>query len=156
MNMPAFTIVTTSATQDSDAAEVNTLTDDFGAEAEALGYSRRMADEMLGLAAQLSLDFDYSNVALYDGDLLEEDLDRHSGRLRIAAVATISPSRAMVAAPEQSKGSSSTRLKYFSSRAGLSLAISHGPWSSCRTAARRFPHRSAAAPAGGGRPARWR
>ncbi len=73
--MPAFTIVTTSATQDSDAAEVNTLTDDFGSEAEALGYSRRMADEMLGLAAQLSLDFDYSNVALYDGDLLEEDLD---------------------------------------------------------------------------------
>ena len=73
--MPAFTIVTTSATQDSDAAEVNTLTDDFGSEAEALGYSRRMADEMLGLAAQLSLDFDYSNVGLYDGDLLDEDLD---------------------------------------------------------------------------------
>ena len=49
--------------------------DDFGSEAEAVGYSRRMADEMLGLASQLSLDFDYSNVALYDGDLLEEDLD---------------------------------------------------------------------------------
>ena len=34
--MPAFTIVTTSATQDTDAAEVNTLTDDFGSETEAL------------------------------------------------------------------------------------------------------------------------
>ena len=73
--MPAYTIVTTSAAQGSDAAEMNTLTDDFGSEAEAVGYSRRMADEMLGLAGQLSLDFDYSNVALYDGDLLDEDLD---------------------------------------------------------------------------------
>jgi hypothetical protein len=73
--MPAYTIVTTSAVQDSDAAEVNTLTDDFTSEAEALGYARRMADEMLGLAHQLSLDFDYSNVGLYDGDLIDEDLD---------------------------------------------------------------------------------
>ncbi|MDB5468077.1 MAG: hypothetical protein JWQ46_2839 [Phenylobacterium sp.] len=73
--MPAYTIVTTSATQGSDAAEVNTLTDDFANESEALGYSRRMADEMLGLAHQLSLDFDYSNVGVYDGDLFEEDLD---------------------------------------------------------------------------------
>lgn len=73
--MPAYTIVTTTATQGSDAAEVNTLTDDFGDQSEAIGYSRRMAEEMIGLAHQLSLDFDYSNVGLYDGDLLEEDLD---------------------------------------------------------------------------------
>jgi hypothetical protein len=73
--MPAYTIVTTTATQGSDEAEVSTLTDDFGHEAEALGYARRMADEMLGLAHQLSLDFDYSNVGLYDGDLLDQDLD---------------------------------------------------------------------------------
>ena len=73
--MPAYTIVTTSATQGSDAAEVNTLTDEFDNESEALGYSRRMADEMLGLAHQLSLDFDYSNVGLFEGDLLDEDLD---------------------------------------------------------------------------------
>ena len=62
--MPAYTIVTTSATHGSDAAEVNTLADDFANESEALGYSRRMAHEMLSLAAQLSLDFDYSNVGL--------------------------------------------------------------------------------------------
>lgn len=73
--MPAYTIVTTTATQGSDAAEVNTLTDDFGDQSEAIGYSRRMAEEMIGLAHQLSLDFDYSNVGLYDGDLLDEDLD---------------------------------------------------------------------------------
>ena len=74
--MSAYTIVTTSATQGSDQAEVNTLADDFDNESEAVGYSRRMAEEMLGLAAQLSLDFDYSNVALYEGELLdEEDID---------------------------------------------------------------------------------
>jgi len=73
--MPAFTIVTTSATQGSDSAEVNTLTDEFSNESEALGYARRMADEMLDLASQLSLDFDYTNVGLYEGDLLDADLD---------------------------------------------------------------------------------
>jgi hypothetical protein len=73
--MPAYTIVTTSATQGSDAAEVSTLTNDFSNESEGLGYSRRMAEEMLDLADQLSLDFDYSNVGLYDGDLVDEELD---------------------------------------------------------------------------------
>lgn len=73
--MPAYTIVTTSATQGSDAAEVSTLTDEFVNESEALGYSRRMAEEMIGLAHQLSLDFDYSNVGLYEGDLIDEELD---------------------------------------------------------------------------------
>jgi hypothetical protein len=73
--MPAYTIVTTSAAQGSDSAEVNTLTDEFSNESEALGYARRMADEMLGLAFQLSLDFDFSNVGLYAGDLIDEDVD---------------------------------------------------------------------------------
>lgn len=73
--MPAFTIVTTTATQGSDAAEVSTLADEFVNEHEALGYSRRMADEMLGMASQLSLDFDYSHVGLYDGDLIDEEVD---------------------------------------------------------------------------------
>ncbi len=73
--MPAYTIVTTSAAQGSDQAEINTLADDFANESEAIGYSRRMADEMLGLAGQLSLDFDYSNVGLYEGDLIDEELE---------------------------------------------------------------------------------
>lgn len=71
--MPAYTIVTTSVVQGSDTAEVNTLTDEFANESEALGYARRMADEMIDLAHQLLSDFDYSNVGVYDGDLLDED-----------------------------------------------------------------------------------
>jgi hypothetical protein len=73
--MPAYTIVTTSASQGNDEAEVSSLANEFGNDSEALGYSRRMADEMLDLAQQLSLDFDYSNVGLYDGDLVDEELD---------------------------------------------------------------------------------
>ncbi len=73
--MPSFTIVTTSATQGSDSAEVSTLADEFGDMSEAVGYSRRMAEEMVGFAEQLSLDFDYSTIGLYEGDLVEEDLD---------------------------------------------------------------------------------
>jgi hypothetical protein len=73
--MSAYTIVSTSATQGSDAVEVSTLSDEFSNVSEALGYSRRMAEEMLGLAAQLSLDFDYSNVGVYDGDLADEEVD---------------------------------------------------------------------------------
>ena len=53
--MPAFTIVTTSATHGSDAVEVSTLSDDFTNDSEALGYSRRMAEEMVSMAHQLSL-----------------------------------------------------------------------------------------------------
>ena len=73
--MPAFTIVTTTAPQNIDAVEVSTLADDFTNESEAIGYSRRMAEEMIGMAHQLSLDFDYSSVGLYDGDLFDEDLN---------------------------------------------------------------------------------
>lgn len=73
--MPAYTIVTTSAAQDSDAAEVNTLVDEFANESEAIGYARRMAEEMIGLAGQLALDFDYSNVAIHDGDLIDAEVD---------------------------------------------------------------------------------
>ena len=73
--MPAYTIVTTSIAQGSDEAEVSTLTDEFVNETEALGYSRRMADEMLGLVQQLSLDLDYSTVGLYVGDVIDEDPD---------------------------------------------------------------------------------
>ena len=73
--MAQYTIVSTSAAEGSDAAEVSTLADEFANESEVLGYSRRMAEEMLGLANQLSLDFDYSNVGVYAGDLVDEDLD---------------------------------------------------------------------------------
>jgi len=73
--MPPYTIVSTSTSQGSDAAEVSTLTDEFVNESEALGYSRRMAEEMLGLADQLALDFDYSSVGVYEGDRVDEEPD---------------------------------------------------------------------------------
>lgn len=82
--MPAYTIVTTTAVQDSDAAEVSSLSDEFASESEALGYSRRMADEMVGMAHQLSLDFDYSNVGLYEGDLVDDDVEpSHAGLIGV-------------------------------------------------------------------------
>jgi hypothetical protein len=73
--MPAYTLVTTTATQGSDTAEVSSLTDEFTDASEAIGYARRMAEELVGLADQLSLDFDYSNVSVYEGDLIDVDLD---------------------------------------------------------------------------------
>lgn len=73
--MTSYTIVTLTATQGSDSAEVSTLSDEFANESEAIGYSRRMAEELIGMAHQLSLDFDFTNVGLYDGDLIDEEID---------------------------------------------------------------------------------
>ncbi len=71
--MPTFTIVTTSA-GGGEGAEVSTLVDEFANASEVLGYARRMAEEMFDAADQLSLDFDYSNVAVYEGDRLDDDV----------------------------------------------------------------------------------
>jgi hypothetical protein len=71
--MPSFTIVTTTAAQGADAAEVSSLADEFANVSEAIGYSRRMAEELLGMADQLALDFDYSNVGVYEGDVVDEE-----------------------------------------------------------------------------------
>ena len=103
--MSAYTIVTTSAVQGSEAAEVNTLTDDYSNASEALGYARRMADEMIELAAQLLLDFDYSNVAVYDGDLLDEELTPDQPAL-IGAWVLDDEGSAFVPADEFREGSS--------------------------------------------------
>lgn len=72
--MTVYTIVSTSATQGKEEAEVNSLTDEFANESEVIGYSRRMAEEIVEMADQLQLDFDYSSVGLYEGDLIDEDL----------------------------------------------------------------------------------
>lgn len=72
--MTAYTIVITTATQGSEEAEVNTLSDEFTNESEAIGYSRRLAEELVELAGELQLEFDYSSVGLYKGDLIDEDL----------------------------------------------------------------------------------
>ncbi|MEG1452386.1 hypothetical protein [Brevundimonas sp.] len=72
--MTAYTIVITTATQGSEDAEVNTLTDEFANESEVIGYSRRLAEELVELAEELQLEFDYSSVGLYSGDVIDEDL----------------------------------------------------------------------------------
>ena len=72
--MPTYTIVTTTATQGSDEAEFDTHIDEFENDSEVIGYSRRLAEEMFALADQLTLDFDYSNVSLYEGELGDEAL----------------------------------------------------------------------------------
>lgn len=72
--MTAYTIVITTATQGSEDAEVNTLTDEFSNESEVIGYSRRLAEELVELAEELQLEFDYSSVGLYSGDVIDEDL----------------------------------------------------------------------------------
>lgn len=72
--MTAYTIVITTATQGSEDAEVNTLSDEFTNESEVIGYSRRLAEELVELAEELQLEFDYSSVGLYKGDVVDEDL----------------------------------------------------------------------------------
>lgn len=72
--MSAYTIVITTATQGSEDAEVNTLSDEFTNESEVIGYSRRLAEELVELAEELQLEFDYSSVGLYKGDVVDEDL----------------------------------------------------------------------------------
>ena len=48
---------------------------EFSVEAEAVGYARRMADETHNMAEQLALDTEYSHVAVYEGDVSEEQVD---------------------------------------------------------------------------------
>ncbi|WP_292053384.1 MULTISPECIES: hypothetical protein [unclassified Brevundimonas] len=72
--MTAYTIVITTATEGNENAEVNTLTDEFANESEVIGYSRRLAEELVELAEELQLEFDYSSVGLYKGDVIDEDL----------------------------------------------------------------------------------
>ena len=71
--MPLFTIVATSVSEGSDEAELDVVADEFSVEAEAVGYARRVADETHRMAKQLKLDFDYSHVCVFEGDLGEEE-----------------------------------------------------------------------------------
>lgn len=78
--MPTYTVVATTATQGSEEAEFDVHVDEFDNESETIGYARRMAEEMFGLAEQLQLDFDYSHVSLYEGDVGEDEPDsEHPG-----------------------------------------------------------------------------
>ena len=73
--MPTFTIVATTVSQGSEEAELDTHVDDYDSEGEVIGYARRMAEEMFGMADQLQLDFDYSNISIYAGDHGDAEID---------------------------------------------------------------------------------
>ena len=72
--MSVYTIVMITASQGDENAEVDTLTEEFGSEAEVIGYTRRMADELVGLADDLKLEFEYSSISIHKGDVIDEDL----------------------------------------------------------------------------------
>jgi hypothetical protein len=72
--MPDFTIFSVSAARGAEEAEIDAVEADFESAAEAMGYARRMAEEAYQLAGQLDLDFDYSYVAVFEGEI-EGDVD---------------------------------------------------------------------------------
>lgn len=67
--MPDFTLIAVTTAKGAPEAELDGLVADFDDESEARGYARRMAEESHGLAAQLDLDFDYSHVSVFTGDV---------------------------------------------------------------------------------------
>lgn len=73
--MPLYTIVATTVSQGSEEAELDTHVDEYDSEGEVIGYARRMAEEMFGMADQLQLDFDYSNISLFAGDHGDAEID---------------------------------------------------------------------------------
>lgn len=73
--MPDFSIIAVTTAQGAEQAELDGLVADFDDESEARGYARRMAEETHGLASQLDLDFDYSHVSVFTGDVDVEAAD---------------------------------------------------------------------------------
>ena len=73
--MPDFSIIAVTTARGADQAELDGLTADFDDVGEARGYARRMAEESHALAAQLDLDFDYSHVSVFEGDVEVEAAD---------------------------------------------------------------------------------
>jgi hypothetical protein len=73
--MTIYTIVATSTAVGAQEAEIDTHIDDFVSDDEVIGYARRMAEEMFGLAEQLDMDLDYSHVGIFEGDHGEVDVD---------------------------------------------------------------------------------
>jgi hypothetical protein len=70
--MAEFSIVAVTVSSGSEEAEIDVITAAFESADEAMGYARRMAEETHRLAAQLELDMDYSQVAVFEGETPEE------------------------------------------------------------------------------------
>lgn len=73
--MTDFTVIATSAARGAEQAELDIVVADFQLEGEAVGYARRMAEETHRLAAQLDLDFDYSHVSVFTGEVDPDTAD---------------------------------------------------------------------------------
>lgn len=73
--MTTFTVIATTLSQGSDDAEIDARSGDFRSPDEAIGYARRIAEEHFELAGELALDFDYSQIAVYEGDSEQGELD---------------------------------------------------------------------------------
>ena len=73
--MPSFSVITTTVAVGSETAEIDTLDGEFRSPDEAMGYARRVAEELFDLAEQLALDFEYTQVAVYEGQVQPEELD---------------------------------------------------------------------------------
>ncbi len=73
--MTTFTVIATTLSQGSEDAEIDARGGDFRSPDEAIGYARRIAEEHFELAGELALDFDYSQVAIYEGDSEQSELD---------------------------------------------------------------------------------
>lgn len=67
--MPDFSIIAVTTPKGSDEAEFDGFVSDFDDASEAKGYARRQAEETHALAAQLDLDFDYSHVSVFSGEV---------------------------------------------------------------------------------------
>ena len=70
--MPEFTVIAVSAARGAEEAEVDVVGADFESADEAMGYARRMAEETHQLSGQLDLDFDYSHVSVFEGEVEDE------------------------------------------------------------------------------------
>ena len=73
--MPLFSIIAVTTSQAAEEGELDGFVAEFDDASEAKGYARRQAEETHGLAAQLDLDFDYSHVSVFEGEVADDAAD---------------------------------------------------------------------------------
>ena len=73
--MPLFSIIAVTTSQGAAEGELDGLVAEFDDASEAKGYARRQAEDSHGLAAQLDLDFDYSHVTVFEGEVEPDAAD---------------------------------------------------------------------------------
>ena len=79
--MPLFSIIAVTTSQGAEEGELDGLVAEFDDASEAKGYARHQAEDTHGLAAQLDLDFDYSHVSVFTGEVESDVADVDSEAL---------------------------------------------------------------------------